>query len=132
MVMAADVAEILPKLAEVGGVFHLTDGHHPSFAELETALSSAMKERDPMRLPMPVAKTAAFIGDGLQKLTGLPAPFSSRTLLKMSSTLTLSDSRARQSLGWSPCRVLDHAAELVDEKWSVTSSAQTRSAILAS
>ncbi|HEY2952486.1 MAG TPA: NAD-dependent epimerase/dehydratase family protein, partial [Verrucomicrobiae bacterium] len=42
MVWAADVGRILPRLASGGGVFHLTDGQHPSFAELEAALAGAL------------------------------------------------------------------------------------------
>src|SRR5690606_10477594 len=35
MVWAEDVARIIPVVAERGGVYNLTDGHHPSFSELE-------------------------------------------------------------------------------------------------
>src|SRR5438552_3280024 len=39
MVLASDVAEIFPKLAQTGGIFNFTDGIHPSFYELENAIT---------------------------------------------------------------------------------------------
>src|SRR5690606_7779589 len=34
VVLAADVARVLPAVAERGGTYNLTDGRHPSFAEI--------------------------------------------------------------------------------------------------
>ncbi len=114
MVWAEDVGKILSKIAGVGGVFHLTDGQHPSFAELETALSGAVGKRKPWRLPLRMAKLGAWTGDVVTGLTGRAVPLNARSLSKMTSTLTFSDERARTELGWNPSRVLDHAAELVN------------------
>ena len=63
---------------------------------------------------MGLAKAGAWTGEILNKLTGLIVPLNSRSLTKMTSTLTFSDERARTELGWNPSRVLDHAAELVN------------------
>src|SRR5690606_7032382 len=52
MVWAADVAAIIPRLTEVGGVFNLTDGYHPSFGELEKAISGTMGKKPPARIPL--------------------------------------------------------------------------------
>jgi nucleoside-diphosphate-sugar epimerase len=119
MVMASDVAQVLPEVARAGGVYNLTDGYHPSFMEFETALANAMGRRAPRRLPLRVARLGARLGDVVQKTIGINVPFTSRTLTKMSSTLTLSDERARKELGWSPSPVLDHARELTKghESW---------------
>ena len=113
MVWGAEVGRILPKLARAGGVFHLTDGHHPSFAELEAALAEALNKKSPWRLPLGVAKLGAWTGDILNQWTKLNVPLNTRSLTKMTSTLTFSDERARKELGWNPSRVVDHAAELV-------------------
>lgn len=112
MVLAADVANILPRIADVGGVFHLTDGHHPSFMELEQALCHVLCRRAPARLPVPLAKCLAHVGDVLQKCAGRSLPFNSRTLRTMTSTLTFCDQRARRLLSWSPSRVVDHMDEV--------------------
>lgn len=112
MVLASDVAEVLPRVAEVGGVFHLTDGHHPSFRELEAALCAALGRRLPLRLPLAAAMALGAVGD-VVRAAGLPAPVTRATIGKMTATLTFSDERARSELGWRPRRVVDAAAELV-------------------
>jgi nucleoside-diphosphate-sugar epimerase len=112
MVLASDVAGIASKAASAGGTYHLTDGCHPSFAELENALSHSLGRRRPPHIPMPVAKALAFGGDLLER-TGKRMPFSSRTLEKMTASLTFSDQRARNALGWSPRRVVDAIPEIV-------------------
>jgi nucleoside-diphosphate-sugar epimerase len=114
MVLAADVARIMPRAAQVGGVFHLTDGCHPTLAELEQALSAAMKRRAPRRLPIGLARVGARIGDLLHRACGVRVPLNSRTLLKMTCTLTFSDLRARHELGWTPCPVLDRVGEMLE------------------
>ena len=113
MVLASDVSRILPKVADAGGIFHLTDGHHPSFAEMELALAIAMGMRIPRRLPLGLARAGARFGDAIQRLTGLRVPLNTRTLTKMVSTLTFSDQRAREVIGWEPSRVLDRVGELI-------------------
>ncbi len=114
MVRVTDVARILPKMAETGGIFHLTDGSHPSFAELESAVAKALGRRPPPHLPVPLARTAALAGDLLEFLTRNRMPFNRRTLVKMTSTLTFSDEKARRVLGWEPSSVLDGVRELLD------------------
>ena len=113
MVWVRDVANILPRVAACGGVFHLTDGHHPSYAEFEAALCSILGRRVPCRLPLPVARLGALIGDSIEAVAKLRSPFNTRTLQTMTSTLTFSDQRARAMLRWNPAQVLDCVAELV-------------------
>jgi nucleoside-diphosphate-sugar epimerase len=113
MVLASEVASVLPRALSVGGTYHLTDGHHPSFKELEAALAAALGRRAPRHLPTPVARVAGALGDLWSRTSGLPSPVRRDTVGKMTSTLTFDDARARAALGWSPSRVVDHAAELV-------------------
>ena len=112
MVLAKDVARVLPQVAEVGGIFHLTDGHHPSFRELEEALCRALDRKNPKRIPTLAARALGVAGD-VMAAAGGAFPFTSRSFHKMTSTLTFSDDNARRELGWSPTRVVDAAAELV-------------------
>lgn len=113
VVLAGNVAETMPAVAKAGGVFHLTDGHHPSFKELETALASALCRKPPRRLPLWAATLGARSGEAMQCILKINMPFTTHRLSKMISTLTFSDERARRYLNWRPARIVDHAAELV-------------------
>lgn len=109
VVWAADVANIIPKLAEVGGTYNLTDGYDPSFAELERAIAAALGKKAPIRIPTLAAKLLGYAGD----MMGSRAPVNSDKLNKITSTLTFDDSKARKELGWNPSKVLDHIQEMV-------------------
>jgi GlcNAc-P-P-Und epimerase len=113
VVLAPDVARILPVVAERGGTYNLTDGHHPTFAEIERAIARVLGKSPPRHLPELVAKMGARVGDAVLKTTGVRLPLTSRPLTKMTSTLTFDDSKARQELGWNPRAVVDHAEEWV-------------------
>lgn len=109
VVWAADIISLIPKLAEVGGIYNLTDGYDPSFAELEEAIAGALRKKLPVKIPKFVAEMLGYIGDVL----GSRAPINSDKLAKITSTLTFDDSKARKELGWNPSKVLDHVNEMV-------------------
>jgi nucleoside-diphosphate-sugar epimerase len=102
MVLATDVAKYILKSAEVGGVYNLTDGYHPSFYELSIHIAKLLKKRTPLNLPYWLAKTLAVFGD----FFGSKAPINSERLRKIHSNLTFDDSKARDAFGWDPTPVL--------------------------
>lgn len=109
IVWAADIAKVLPKLIEVGGIYNLTDSYDPSFGELENAISAALGKSNPIKIPLFAAKMIAKAGD----LLGAKAPINSEKLSKITSTLTFDDSRAQKKLNWKPTKVLDKIGEIV-------------------
>jgi nucleoside-diphosphate-sugar epimerase len=126
MVMAGDVAGLLPRLPGHAGIYHLTDGYHPSFLELETALARAAGRRPPWRLPLGLARAGAVLGDLVQAVTRRPMPLNTGVIRKMTSTLTFSDARSRQDLGWRPGRVLDQVSVVLDRSAPETSGDSRR------
>jgi nucleoside-diphosphate-sugar epimerase len=102
VVWAEDVAAIIPKVAEVGGIYNLTDGYHPSFKELEDRIAAAAGKKQPMHIPVPIAKSIALVGN----LLGSNSPITTSKLHKMMSTLTFDDSKAKEKLNWHPSSVL--------------------------
>jgi len=113
MVLARDVADAMPLAADHGGTYHLTDGHHPSFAELSSSLAGRIGVRQPGNLPKLPAHMLAAAGDALGWMTRKEMPFNSRKLGKMSASFTFSDEAAREQLKWSPSRVVDHPQDVV-------------------
>lgn len=112
MVRAADVARLAVQPDLPPGVYHLTDGEHPSFAEVEAALCKALARRPPPRIPVAAALAAGAAGSLLSRVTGRRFPLTLAVVKKMSSTLTFDDSLARQKLDWAPAPVLADAADL--------------------
>lgn len=109
MVWGEDIAQVIPKLAETGGIYNLTDGYHPTFRELEKSISFALGKSQPRKIPLIVAKVFAAIGD----LLGKRAPINTRKLNKITSFLTFNDYKANKYLGWKPQRVLGKIHEIV-------------------
>jgi nucleoside-diphosphate-sugar epimerase len=107
MVLAADVARGIPAALQASGIYNLTDGVHPSFAELASVIAANKGRNTPRSLPVWLARLAALAGDVL----GGKAPIDSHRLKKLTSSLTFSDQLARQAFGWQPRSVLDAAKE---------------------
>jgi nucleoside-diphosphate-sugar epimerase len=103
IVMANDVAAFIASLPPAG-TYNLTDGYHPSFAELSENIAQQLHKKRPMNLPNAVAVLAGWAGD----IIGSKFPVNSYKLKKMVSDLTFSDARARENAGWKPGRVLDN------------------------
>ena len=103
LVMAEDVAKIIPKAAKIGGIFNLTDGYHPSFSELSKVIAKQLNKPVPYNIPEWIAKIMAKFGD----LMGSNAPINSKKYHKIMSELTFDDSKARKILKWNPQLVLE-------------------------
>ncbi len=108
VVWAADIAKILQGNIGESGIFNLTDGYDPSFAELEAGLALAMNSKV-KKMPYFAAKILALIGD----MIGKRAPVNSDKLMKITSTLTFDTSRAKEILNWQPTLVITKLAEIV-------------------
>lgn len=102
IVLADDVAKIILPAAEVGGIYNLTDGYHPSFSELANDISLQLGKSKPFNMPYFVAAFIAAIGD----LIGKSSPIDTNKLKKITNDLTFDDATARKSLGWNPVQVL--------------------------
>jgi nucleoside-diphosphate-sugar epimerase len=103
VVLASDVAAIVPRAAEEGGVYNLTDGIHPTFAQLSSLIARQLERGTPRNMPYGIAAPLAVIGN----LISSRAPITSRSLHTLTSTLTFDDARARAHLAWRPTPVLE-------------------------
>ena len=103
IVLAEDVAKSILNVAEVGGIYNLTDGYHPDFNELSNLIAKQLDKAKVFNMPIVLAKIAAKMGD----LVGKNAPFNTDKLNKITSTLTFDDSKAKTVFGWNPTPVLE-------------------------
>jgi len=104
ILMAEDIARIIPKLAEVGGIYNVCDNHHPSFRELEELIANQLHKKNPKFIPLWIAKGLALTGD----LLGNKFPIDSKKLEKITKSLTFSNEKAKRDLNWEPLDVLQH------------------------
>ena len=104
VLMAEDIARILPLVAEKGGVYNVCDTRQPSFGELSVSVARQLGKRKPLSIPYWMAWCMAMVGN----LLGSKAPINSYKLEKMTRSLTFSNEKARRELGWEPLDVLDN------------------------
>lgn len=103
VLMAEDIARILPLIAEKGGVYNVCDTRQPSFGELSISVARQLGKHNPISIPYWIAWCMAKVGD----LLGSKAPINSYKLSKMTESLTFSNEKARRELGWEPLDVLE-------------------------
>ena len=104
ILMAEDIARLVPLVAEKGGVYNVCDTRQPSFGELSISVANQLGKRKPLNIPYWMAWCMAKVGN----LLGTKAPINSYKLEKMTKSLTFSNEKARQELGWEPLDVLDN------------------------
>ena len=104
VLMAEDIARILPLIAEKGGVYNVCDTRQPSFGELSVSVARQLGKRKPISIPYWMAWCMAMVGN----LLGSKAPINSYKLEKMTQSLTFSNEKARRELGWEPLDVLEN------------------------
>ncbi|WP_316786225.1 NAD-dependent epimerase/dehydratase family protein [Pedobacter frigiditerrae] len=98
MVFASDVAKLIPMVAEIGGVYNVTDGYHPSFFEIAEVIAKQLDKKKPLNIPLWLARTVAIFGN----LIGNKAPINSHKLNKITSELTFDDRKIRSVVNWKP------------------------------
>jgi nucleoside-diphosphate-sugar epimerase len=103
VVLASDVAEFIYRASEIGGIYNLTDGYHPTFNELAINISFQLGKGIPKSLPLGFIKMVARLGD----FFGNYFPINSTKLNKITTELTFNDSKARTSFGWKPTKGLE-------------------------
>ena len=102
ILMAEDIANILPLVAEKGGVYNVCDTYQPSFGQISESVARQLGKHKPINIPYWMAWCMAKVGDCL----GSKVPINSYKLTKMTESLTFSNEKARRELDWEPMDVL--------------------------
>jgi nucleoside-diphosphate-sugar epimerase len=103
IVLASDISIYLLKASEIGGIYNLTDGQNPTFFDLSYCIAHQIGKKYVPNLPLEFAKLLAKTGD----LVGGKFPINSDKLIKVTSSLTFDDTKARAAFGWNPTPVLE-------------------------
>lgn len=104
VLMAEDVARLIPLLETKGGIYNVCDTHQPSFGEISASVAKQLGKHRPISIPYWIAWCIAKVGN----LLGDKAPINSYKLEKMTKSLTFSNEKARKELGWEPLDVLEN------------------------
>ena len=102
VLMAEDIARLLPLVEDKSGIYNVCDSYQPSFGELSASVARQLGKHRPISIPYWMAWCMAKVGD----LLGSKAPINSNKLSKMTESLTFSNEKARRELGWEPLDVL--------------------------
>lgn len=102
LLMAEDIAHLVPLVAIKGGSYNVCDDTHPSFGELEELIAKQLGKRRPISIPYWFAKCIALFGD----VAGSWFPLNSQRLEKIVNSDTISNEKAKRELGWKPMSVL--------------------------
>lgn len=102
IMMACDLAQIIPLCEEKGGVYNICDDYYPSFHELELLISQQLDKKVPLNIPYWLAYIFAKIGD----ILGKKSPINSNRLEKIVKSLTFSNEKIKKELGYVPTNVL--------------------------
>ncbi len=100
MVLAQDVASLLPRIQKSSGIYNLTDGYNPTLKELEDYLASHYQRKIRTIHPK-ILDFLCKVGDYVQSF-----PINSYRLSKLSDTLTFDDNKAKNEFGWNPKPVI--------------------------
>lgn len=102
VLMAVDIARLLPLVEDKNGIYNVCDSYQPSFGELSASVARQLGKRKPISIPYWMALCMAKVGD----LLGSKARINTYKFKKMTESLTFSNEKARRELGWEPLDVL--------------------------
>lgn len=102
--MVEDIANIVPLIAEKGGVFNVCDTHQPTYGEISSLVAKQLGKEKPLSLPYWIAWCAAKLGD----IMGGKLLLDSNRLHKMVTSSTLSNEKVKRELDWEPLDVIEN------------------------
>jgi GlcNAc-P-P-Und epimerase len=101
MLLVKDVPKAIEQLIGHQGIYNLTDGYDPSYAEISKLIGKQLGKKI-YSLPFFLCKILAYIGDVLPFF-----PLNSNKLKKLSQSLTFNSNAIRLQHGFIPSKVLN-------------------------
>lgn len=102
LMMIYDIAHLVTKIENIGGIYNVCDNRHPSYKELSLCISNQLgKKYNSISIPYWLAWCMAKIGDIICFL-----PIDSHRLEQLTKSNTYSNEKAKKTLGWEPMDVI--------------------------
>ena len=105
IIAATDVANLIPELFDLNGVYNLTDIKHPMISEIDSIIAKKFNKRI-KRIPKGLIKIIAKIGDIFPFF-----PFNSSRFIKLTTNLTFSNKKLFNEIKYRPSRGLSEIAK---------------------
>lgn len=96
LISVEDVANVIPHLLTLNGVYNYTDCNHPKISEIDTVIAKKY-EKKIKKLPKSLLKGIAKIGDIITFF-----PFNSSKFEKLTNTLTFSNKKILKEINYRP------------------------------
>ena len=100
IIAASDVANLIPELFDLNGVYNLTDINHPMISEIDSIIAKKFNKRI-KRIPEGLIRIVAKIGDTFSSF-----PFNSSKFDKLTKNLTFSNKKLFNEIKYRPSRGL--------------------------
>lgn len=104
IIAAADVANLIPELFDLNGVYNLTDIKHPMISEIDSVIAEKFNKRI-KRIPKGLIWIIAKIGDIFSFF-----PFNSSKFYKLTKNLTFSNKKLFNEIKYRPSKGLSEIA----------------------
>lgn len=104
ILMAEDIANLIPIVSDKGGIYNVCDTYQPTFGEIASSVAKQLGVSTPKSIPYALAWCMAMIGNVL----GSKAPINLSKLRKITHSLTFSNEKIRKTFNWEPMDVLTH------------------------
>ena len=105
IIAAADVANLIPELFDLNGVYNLTDIKHPMISEIDSIIAKKFNKRI-KRIPKGLLRIIAKIGDIFSFF-----PFNSSRFDKLTKNLTFSNKKLFNEIKYRPSKGLSEIAK---------------------
>ncbi|MDA9323418.1 NAD-dependent epimerase/dehydratase family protein [Flavobacteriaceae bacterium] len=108
IIAAADVANLIPELFDLNGIYNLTDTYHPMISEIDSIIAKKFNKKIKI-IPIYLAKFIAKIGDIFYIF-----PFNSSKFDKLTKNLTFSNKKLFDEIKYRPLKGLSEIAKNLD------------------
>ena len=105
IISASDIANLIPELFDLNGVYNLTDTRHPMISEIDSIIAKKFNKKI-KSIPINLIKVIAKIGDIFYFL-----PFNSSKFEKLTKNLTFSNKKLFNDIKYRPSKGLSDIAK---------------------